>query len=50
VTLPNVSGQVRALRLVSARGTVVDVEGGEELLARASSGARSRARSRVGAL
>jgi L-gulono-1,4-lactone dehydrogenase len=33
VTLPNVSAQVRALRLVSARGTVVDVAGGEELLA-----------------
>jgi L-gulonolactone oxidase len=33
VTLPNVSAQVRALRLVTARGTVVDVAGGEELLA-----------------
>jgi L-gulonolactone oxidase len=32
-TLPNVSAQVRALRLVTARGTVVDVDGGEELLA-----------------
>jgi FAD/FMN-containing dehydrogenase len=33
VTLRNVSAQVRALRLVTARGTVVDVDGGEELLA-----------------
>jgi len=31
--LPNVSAQVRALRLVTARGTVVDVDGGEDLLA-----------------
>jgi L-gulonolactone oxidase len=33
VTLRNVSAQVRAVRLVTARGTVIDVDGGEELLA-----------------
>jgi L-gulono-1,4-lactone dehydrogenase len=33
VTLRNVSAQVRALRLVTARGHVVDLDGGEELLA-----------------
>jgi FAD-linked oxidoreductase len=33
VTLRNVSAQVRALRLVTAAGKVVDVDGGEELLA-----------------
>jgi L-gulonolactone oxidase len=33
VTLRNVSAQVRALRLVTARGAVVDVDGGEDLLA-----------------
>jgi L-gulono-1,4-lactone dehydrogenase len=33
VTLRNVSAQVRALRLVTARGHVADLDGGEELLA-----------------
>ena len=32
-TLPNVSAQVRALRLVTAAGAVLDVDGGEDLLA-----------------
>src|SRR3954471_13719414 len=31
--VPTVCAQVRALRLVAARGTVVDVDGGEDLLA-----------------
>jgi L-gulono-1,4-lactone dehydrogenase len=33
VTLRNVSAQVRALRLVTASGKVIDLDGGEELLA-----------------
>jgi L-gulonolactone oxidase len=32
-TLPNVSAQVRALRLVTAAGAVIDVDGGDDLLA-----------------
>src|SRR3954463_10194818 len=50
--LPNVSAQVRALRLVTARGTVVDVDGGGDLLAARGAGAEDlpAARVAVGAL
>jgi FAD-linked oxidoreductase len=33
ITLPNLSAQVRALRLVTAAGEVLDLDGGEDLLA-----------------